>query len=136
MSAKPVFPFPTWEAFLKEFWLRFVEENEQDHAQLKLESWSYHMGPRDVFRYTNNFEDLVDLAGFKDPLVKVIKYRTSLNLAINLAITASSDPPSLWDYTAWCAHAYQQYKSHLCAHNTRGSGCQPVAPVRTRLHPA
>ncbi|KAJ7643096.1 hypothetical protein DFH06DRAFT_1333883 [Mycena polygramma] len=64
-------------------------ENEQDHALIKLESRAYHMGSRDVFRYTNNFEDLVDLAGFDDPIVKVTKYRTRLDLAINLAITSS-----------------------------------------------
>ena len=51
MSTKLVFPFPTWEAFLKEFWLRFVKENEQDHVLLKLESQSYHMGSWDVFWY-------------------------------------------------------------------------------------
>ena len=37
MSSWLVFPFPTWEVFIKEFWLRFFEENEQDHALLKLE---------------------------------------------------------------------------------------------------
>ena len=59
------------------------------------------MGSRDVFKYTDDFEDLVDLAGFEDELVKVTKYRTGLDPAINLAITASSDPPSLCDYPAW-----------------------------------
>jgi hypothetical protein len=31
-SAKVEFPFPTWETFVKEFRLCFVEENKQDHA--------------------------------------------------------------------------------------------------------
>jgi hypothetical protein len=43
-SAKPVFLFPTFEAFLTEFRLRFIEENKQDHALIKLESCSDHMG--------------------------------------------------------------------------------------------
>ncbi len=86
-SAKAEFPFPTWEMFVKEFRLHFVEENEQDHALHKLESHAYHMGNWDVFRHTDEFEDLVDLAGFEDELVKVTKYRTGLDPAINLAIT-------------------------------------------------
>jgi hypothetical protein len=112
---------------------RFVEENEQDHALLKLESQSYHMGSWDVFKYTDDFEDLVDLAGFEDPLMKVTKYRTGLDPAINLAITGSSDPLDLWNYAAWHLHAYWQYKSLLCARNAGGSGHQPVAPSRIRV---
>ncbi|KAJ7611115.1 hypothetical protein DFH06DRAFT_1345798 [Mycena polygramma] len=64
-------------------------ENEQDHALIKLESRAYHMGSRDVFWYTKDFEDLIDLAGFDDPIVKVTKYCTGLDLAINLTITGS-----------------------------------------------
>ena len=98
MSARPVFPFPTWEAFLKEFWLQFVEENKQDHTLLKLESWSYHMGSWDRFQYTDNFKDLVYLTSFEDLLMKVTKYQTSLDPAINLAITRSSNPLNTQDY--------------------------------------
>jgi hypothetical protein len=36
-SAIP-FSFPTWAQFEAEFWLRFVEENEQDQALTKLGS--------------------------------------------------------------------------------------------------
>ena len=43
-SARTPFPFPTWSSFVKEFRLQFVEENEQDHALLKLEDRTYHMG--------------------------------------------------------------------------------------------
>src|ERR1700761_8061903 len=42
-SAKIPFPFPTWADFVREFRLRFVEENEQDHALAKLESRGYFM---------------------------------------------------------------------------------------------
>jgi hypothetical protein len=133
--AKPVFPFPTFEAFLTEFWLWFIEENEQDHALIKLESRSYHMGSRDIFWYTDDFEDLVDLVGFEDPLVKVTKYWTGLDPAINLAITGSSDPPDLRDYAAWHLRAYRQYESLLHACNARGTGGHPVAPGHTYTIP-
>ena len=94
-SAKTPFPFMTWEDFTRKFQLQFIEENKQDHALHKLESRSYHMGSRDIFWYTDDFEDLMDLASFKDLLIKVTKYRTGLNPVINLAITVSSDPPNL-----------------------------------------
>jgi hypothetical protein len=38
------FLFPTWATFKKEFWLRFIEENEQDQALQKLESHGYFQG--------------------------------------------------------------------------------------------
>jgi hypothetical protein len=140
-SKKDEFPFPTWASFTAEFKLRFVEENEQDHALQKLESRSYFMGSRDVFRYTDEFEDLVDLAGFEDPLMKVTKYRTGLDPAINLAITGSSDPPDLRDYAAWRLRAYRQYESLLRAKaagtaTTGTSSRHPVAPSRPRPAPA
>jgi hypothetical protein len=67
-------PLATWKDFIWESQLQFVKENEQDHTLAKLESQVYSMGSRDVFKYMDDFEDLVDLAGFEDPLVKVTKY--------------------------------------------------------------
>jgi hypothetical protein len=100
-SAKVPFALDTWVEFVREFRLRFVEENKQDHALSKLESRSYFMGARDVFQYTDEFEDLIDLAGFEDQLVKVTKYRTGLDPVLNHTITVSSDPPDLRDYPTW-----------------------------------
>ncbi|KAF7372853.1 Reverse transcriptase-RNase H-integrase [Mycena sanguinolenta] len=65
---KTIFPFDTWDAFVQEFRLRFVGENEQDHALQKLESRDYYMGTRDIFAYMDDFEDLAALAGYTDPL--------------------------------------------------------------------
>ena len=95
------------------------------------------MGSRDVFKYTDDFEDLVDLAGFEDELVKVTKYRTGLDPAINLVITASSDPPSLRDYPAWRLRAYQQYESQVRARLVSGNttGRHPVATGRVQAVP-
>jgi hypothetical protein len=134
-SAKDPFPFPDWASFVREFRLRFVEENEQDHALAKLESRSYFMGLRDVFRYTDDFEDLVDLAGFDDPLIKVSKYRTGLDPAINFAITSSSEPPDLRDYPAWRLRAYRQYESQVRSRTIGGLPKPPPAPVRPRPPP-
>ena len=134
-SSRDPFPFQTWDAFIREFRLRFVEENEQDHALAKLESRGYFMGPRDVFRYTDDFEDLVDLAGFDDPLIKVSKYRTGLDPAINFAITSASDPPDFRNYPAWRLQAYRQYESQVWLRTISGLPKPPVAPARPRPAP-
>ena len=124
---KEPFPYPTWNAFVTDFKLRFVQENEQDHALQKLEGRDYYMGSRDVFKYTDDFEDLYDIASFEDDLVKVTKYRSGLDPVINQAITASSDAPGLRDYLSWRSRAYRQYEANLRA---RTSG-RPPAPVAT-----
>ncbi|CAK5268939.1 unnamed protein product [Mycena citricolor] len=66
MSERLVFPFPTWSSFVAKFKLRFVKENEQDHALARLETHAYYMGSRDVFKYTDEFDDFLDLAGYKE----------------------------------------------------------------------
>ncbi len=134
-SAKREFPFATWESFAAEFRLRFVEENEQDHAMNKLESRAYHMGSRSVYAYTDDFEDLAETAGLDDPLMKVAKFRTGLDPAINQAITSSSDPPGNLDYDKWRLRAYRQYESHLRARAAAAGARHPVAAGRGRVIP-
>ena len=41
-SAKSTFPFASWESFVWEFCLCFVEKNKQDHTLAKLEGWGYY----------------------------------------------------------------------------------------------
>jgi hypothetical protein len=110
-----LFPFPTWAQFEAEFRLWFVEENEQDQALTKLESHSYFQGSRDIYRYTDNFEELAVTAGYSDALVQVTKYRSGLNPQINIAITMSGTAPDLSDYDGWHLHAFQQYEVFGCA---------------------
>ncbi|KAF7358796.1 Reverse transcriptase-RNase H-integrase [Mycena sanguinolenta] len=90
------------------------------------------MGTRDVFAYTDNFEDLAALAGYTDPLVKVTKYRAGLSPAINQAITASSSPPDIWDYQGWCERAYRQYDAFKWA---KAAGGLPRPPARHPIPP-
>ncbi|CAK5264811.1 unnamed protein product [Mycena citricolor] len=90
MSERTPFPFPTWALFVTEFKLRFVEENEQDHTLAQLETHQYYMGSRNIFKYMDEYDDLLDLAGYTDNLVKVTKYRTGLDPRINQAITTST----------------------------------------------
>jgi hypothetical protein len=109
-SANP-FPFPVWAKFEAEFRLRFVEENEQDQALNKLESRSYFQGSRDIYRYTDDFEELAVTAGYSDALVRVIKYRSGLNPKINVAITMSGTAPDLTDYDGSRVRAFRQYEA-------------------------
>jgi hypothetical protein len=90
-----LFLFPTQAGFKSEFHLWFVEENEQDQALAKLESHSYFKGSHDVYRYTDNFEELAVMAGYTDMLVWVTKYRSGLDLQINIVITMSGTAPDL-----------------------------------------
>ncbi|CAK5282257.1 unnamed protein product [Mycena citricolor] len=130
MSEHPLFPFPTWSSFVMEFKLRFVKENEQDHALAKLETHSYYIGSRNVFKYMDKFDDLMDLAGYTDNLVKVTKYRTGLDPKINQAITTSGNPPSLTNYAEWRVRAFRQYNTELTAKACRGqSAPAPQAPL-------
>jgi hypothetical protein len=120
-SAVP-FLFPTWAQFEAEFRLRFVEENEQDQALTKLESRLYFQGSCDIYRYTDDFEELAVTAGYSDALVRVTKYRSGLDPKINVVITTSGTAPDLTDYDGWHAHAFRQYE----AFGRAGSGNAPV----------
>ena len=134
-SNKTPFPFKTWDAFVREFRLRFIAENEQHQALNKLETRAYFMGAHDVFRYTDDFEDLVEIAGFEDELIKVSKYRAGLDPAISMAILTSSDPPGLRDYAGWRLRAYRQYESHGQARTIPGAPKALAAPIRRAAPP-
>lgn len=129
MSSRNPFPFSTYAQFVEEFKQRFVQENEQSHALDKLESRIYHMGSRDVWAYTDEFEDLVQVAGFTDQIIQVAKYRTGLTPAINLAITGSGNVPSLQDYVAWRKRAYAQYESQFSARTLNSGLGRAAAPL-------
>jgi hypothetical protein len=122
------FPFPTWTEFEAKFCLWFVEENEQNQALVKLESPSYFQGSHNVYRYTDNFEELAAMASYTDTLVWVTKYCSSLNLQINVAITMSRTAPGLTDYAEWCEHAFRQYEAFTRI-QTRNTLAQSLAAL-------
>ena len=125
------FPFSTWAAFLAEFTPRFVEEHEQETALRKLESSSWHMRTQDVWAYTDDFEDLADMAQLTDPLMKVTKYRFGLEPSLAVAIFGSSNPPGVTDYPGWRARAYAQYQARTLAALTPTTRAT-AAPARPR----
>jgi hypothetical protein len=130
-ASADLFPFPTWTRFEAEFRLRFVEENEQDQALTKLESRSYFQGSRDIYRYTDDFEELAITAGYSDALIQVTKYCSGLDPKINVAITTSGTAPDLTDYDGWCACAFRQYEAFARA----PAGNAPIWPAAALPRP-
>jgi hypothetical protein len=126
-----LFPFPTWTRFEAEFRLRFVEENKQDQALTKLESRSYFQGSRDIYRYTDDFEELAITAGYSDALIRVTKYRSGLDPKINVAIMTSRIAPDLTDYDGWRAHTFRQYEAFARA----PAGNAPIRPTAALPRP-
>lgn len=127
------YPFSTWAAFVTEFTARFVEEHEQETALRKLETHTWHMRNRDVWAYTDDFEDLCDMARLTDPLMMVTKYRFGLEPGLAAAIFGSSNPPSLSDYPEWRSRAYVQYQARtLAALGSPAPRAPPAAPARPR----
>jgi hypothetical protein len=127
-----LFPFPTWAQFEAQFWLRFVEENEQDQALTKLESHSYFQGSRDIYRYTDDFEELAVMSSYSNALIWVTKYRSGLDPRINIAITMSGTAPDLTDYDGWRLRAVRQYEVFGHARTRNPPAQLPAAFPRSR----
>jgi len=79
-----------WDAFQKAFIKTFCLENKSTHALMCLESDHYFQGKRTVDAYVNEFEDLIDLSGYSDNLVIILKFRHSLNPILQDKIVESS----------------------------------------------
>jgi hypothetical protein len=105
---KDIFPFPTWALFVQDFSARFVEENAQDRALKRLETHAYHQGNRDVYAYTDEFEQLIATAKIQEPLVIVSKFRSGLLPVLDDAILTSGNAPDIEDFPGWRARAFTQ----------------------------
>jgi len=74
--------FGTWRSFRAVFIESFCPENEATYSLLRLESERYFQGRRTVEAYIDEFEQLVDLSGYTEALVVVLKFRRGLNPTI------------------------------------------------------
>ena len=54
---------------------RFCPVNEAWSAIMRLESQEYHQGSQDVDSYIDKFEDLIEISGYTDPILIVLKFR-------------------------------------------------------------
>jgi hypothetical protein len=60
---------------MEKFVSTFCPENEATTALMRLESNRYFQGKQNVEAYINKFKDLIDLSGYTDPIVIVLKFR-------------------------------------------------------------
>jgi hypothetical protein len=74
--------FQTWELFYTTYILLFCPVNESTMVLIKLEMEEYHQNKCDVDEYVDDFEELIDLSGYTDPLTIVIKFCRGLNATI------------------------------------------------------
>ena len=71
--------FKSWASFHTEFIKEFFPRNESQRAITRLETTAYFQGKRSVDEYIDSFKDLIDLSGYTDGLVIVVKFRRGLN---------------------------------------------------------
>jgi hypothetical protein len=94
--------FATWAAFQTTFAAAFCSENDATHALMRLEGSRYFQGRRTVDEYVDEFEELIDQAGYTDDLAIVMKFRRGLDEAIQNKIAEtgfgrpSDDQPEAW----------------------------------------
>jgi hypothetical protein len=67
--------YATWAEFETEFRSTFCLENEATTSLMCLELERYFQGRRTMDMYVDEFSDLIDLSGYSDPLVIIIKFR-------------------------------------------------------------
>lgn len=127
--------FATWEAFYATYISLFCPPNEAIMALMKLETEEYYQNKRDVEEYIDEFEELVDLSGYTDPLAIVIKFRRGLNPIIQNKIAElakdrpADDAPADWyamarlfDQNRIANHAFQApHKKSPALSNISGS---------------
>jgi hypothetical protein len=94
--------FPNWTAFQSAFTAAFCSENDATHALMRLEGSRYFQGRRTVDEYVDEFEELIDQAGYTDDLAIVMKFRRGLDDTIQNKIAETGygrpndDEPEAW----------------------------------------
>jgi hypothetical protein len=94
--------FQTWESFYMTYVSLFCPINKSTMVLMKLETEEYHQNNRDVDEYVDDFEELIDLSGYTDPLAIVIKFCQGLNAMIqNKIAELGKDHPGDNSPAAW-----------------------------------
>ena len=74
-----VLVYANWDEFQAVFIATFCPENESTMAIMRLESAAYYQNRRTVDTYIDEFEDLISLSKYSDPITTVIKFHRGLN---------------------------------------------------------
>jgi Zinc knuckle len=118
-----------WRTFRDAFIESFCPENEAIDALMRLESTHYFQGKRSVDAYTDEFEDLIDLSGYKDKLTIVVKYRRGLSSAIQDKIAESGrDCPANDDPKGWYSAARRFDHNRLANEAFHSSAARRTIP--------
>lgn len=106
--------FDSWDDFRVAFIEQFCPHNETQLALARLETNAYHQGKRTVDDYIDEFTDLIDLAGYKEGMAIVMKFRKGLQVEIQDQIAqlpygrpADSDPQGWYAAAFKCAENRQ-----------------------------
>jgi hypothetical protein len=99
----------SWFAFREDFVKTVCPKSEAQRALTRLETVEYHQGRRTVDKYTDEFRDLIKLAGYTDGLAIIIKFRRGLSREIQDQVATmpvgrpANDKPEDWyEATALC----------------------------------
>jgi hypothetical protein len=125
--------FATWKEFVETFVSLFCPANEATHALVRLETVEYHQRKRDVDEYIDEFQDLIDLSGYTDPLGIVIKFRRGLSPAIRVKIAELGiNRPADNDPEKWFEMARMLDLNRISSEAFEGSYNKPhTTPIAT-----
>jgi hypothetical protein len=122
--------FGDWAEFRKTFVSEFCRKNETQMALAKLETPEFYQGRRTVDEYVDEFRDLIDMAGYKEGLAIVIKFRRGLQRDIQDQIAQLPfGRPSDDDPEAWYGAALQSAANREA--NAAFHGISRTTPMRT-----
>jgi hypothetical protein len=122
--------FEDWAEFRKTFVSEFCRKNETQMALAKLETPEFYQGRRTVDEYVDEFRDLIDMAGYKEGLAIVIKFRRGLQRDIQDQIAQLPfGRPSDDDPEAWYQAALQSAANREA--NAAFHGISRTTPTRT-----
>jgi hypothetical protein len=123
-----VMGFADWTDFTSEFMSTFCPENEAMSMLMRLESDCYFQGQRNVEAYIDEFEDLVNMSGYTDPIAIVLKFRRGLNAMMQDKIAESgTDRPQDNDHRGWYAAAHRFDLNWLANEAFRYASWHPTA---------
>jgi hypothetical protein len=121
--------YSVWSLFRAVFVENFCPENEATTALMRLESDRYFQGRRTVEAYIDEFETLVDLSGYTEALVIVLKFRRGLSRDIQDKIAElGKDRPADSDPEGWYAAARRYDQNRLANEAFHAAGAKRSAP--------
>jgi hypothetical protein len=99
---------------MEEFALMFCPENEATRVLMWLKSDCYIQGKWNVEAYIDKFKDLINLSGYTNPIIIVLKFHQGLNSMTQDRIAESGmDRPQDMDFNSWFKAARCLDLNHL-----------------------